>query len=105
MIKVAQELDDRPEAKLATRSAYQSGEACGDHSASSLKNAFLAKMLGNSIDDLVQRSLWTESGEGVQLVHARDTPHHVFKSRFVRLIIGNIFNGGRTGSSFFNAAS
>src|SRR5215469_18889368 len=103
MIKLAEDLDGRPEAKLATRVLANLGYAAGDHPASSLENAFLAKMLGDPIDDLVQRSLWTEPGEGVQLVHAWDTPHHVFKSRFVGLIIGNIFDGGRTGSSFFNA--
>jgi len=55
----------------------------------------LSEEVGYAVDDFVERGLRAEAGEGVELIDAGDTAHHVLETRFVGLIVGDEFDGGR----------
>src|ERR1700692_1440584 len=46
----------------------------------------------HAIDNLGQWRLWPESGQSKQLFDRRHAPHHVFETRFIRLIVRYVFD-------------
>lgn len=64
------------------------GDACGDGRLS----AVFLHVSSDAVDDFVERCLRAEAGDGVKLIHAGNTAHHVFKARLVSFVVGNKFD-------------
>jgi len=63
---------------------------------------FLAEEGGDAVDDFVERRFGAEAGEGLEFIDTRDAAHHVFEARFVGLVVGYEFDGGRAASALFD---
>src|SRR5713101_501785 len=63
----------------------------------------LLKKNGDPVDDFIQGSTRTESGEGMELIDARHTAHHVLEARFIGLVVGHVLNGRGTASALLHS--
>src|SRR5712692_1461139 len=54
---------------------------------------FLLKKGSDAVDDLIQRSMGAEAGEGVELIDGGHAAHHVLEARFVGLVVRHVLNG------------
>jgi len=62
----------------------------------------LAEEGSDAVDDFVKRGLGAETGEGVEFVDTGDAAHHVLEARFVGLVVGDEFDGGRAAGAPFD---
>src|SRR5713226_1507155 len=66
---------------------------------------FLLKKGGDAVDDFVQGSAGTESGEGLKLIDGGDAAHHILKAGLVGLVVRDVLDGRGTGGAVFDPAS
>src|SRR5258708_16249205 len=64
--------------------------------------ALVQEVRGYAVDDFSEWRLRAKAGQGVELIHGGNAPHHIFESRLVRLVIRDVVDRRRASGTLFH---